>query len=221
MVLWFCWICGFCILVELHWEEFAINKASLLSYQTLCSQGCSTNSLVMKQGSSENDGRSNVYDRSEFKVIYNWCYPNCCLVNACTNNQTDKITKHMLQPVDRKQGLIRHKPCHIQLITDCQDGCRLSRKLQTVKPFSEGCRFFLNIGNIFFFLNGGVMNWCQTNFNTKFQILSSIFEDLPPFFRISRENKDFIMGEKFKPWNSIFGKITLPILVHSTPKDTE
>ena len=31
-----------------------------------------------KQGSSENDGRSNVYNRSELKVISNCYYTNCC-----------------------------------------------------------------------------------------------------------------------------------------------
>ena len=31
-----------------------------------------------KQGSSENDDRSDVYDHSEFKVISNCCYNNCC-----------------------------------------------------------------------------------------------------------------------------------------------
>ena len=37
---------------------------------------------VGKQGSSENDGRSNVYDCSEFKVISNCCYTNCCRTNC-------------------------------------------------------------------------------------------------------------------------------------------
>ena len=31
-----------------------------------------TNRPPKKQGSSENDGRSDVYDRSEFKIISNW-----------------------------------------------------------------------------------------------------------------------------------------------------
>ena len=31
-----------------------------------------------KQGSLENDGRSNVYDHSEFKVISSCCHTNCC-----------------------------------------------------------------------------------------------------------------------------------------------
>ena len=35
-----------------------------------------------KQGSSENYGRSNVYDRSEFKVTSNCCYNNCCRTNC-------------------------------------------------------------------------------------------------------------------------------------------
>ena len=35
-----------------------------------------------EQGSSENDGRSDVYDRSEFKVISNCCYNNCCRTNC-------------------------------------------------------------------------------------------------------------------------------------------
>ena len=29
------------------------------------------------QGSSENDGRSDVYDHLEFKIVSNCCYPNC------------------------------------------------------------------------------------------------------------------------------------------------
>ena len=37
---------------------------------------------TVKQGSSENDGRSDVYDRSEFKVISNCCYTNCCRTNC-------------------------------------------------------------------------------------------------------------------------------------------
>ena len=37
---------------------------------------------VVKQGSSENDGRSNVYDRLEFKVTSNCCYSNCCCTNC-------------------------------------------------------------------------------------------------------------------------------------------
>ena len=35
-----------------------------------------------KQGSSENDGRSDVYDHSEFKVISTCCYNNCCRTNC-------------------------------------------------------------------------------------------------------------------------------------------
>ena len=35
-----------------------------------------------QQGSSENDGRSNVYDRLEFMVISNCCYNNCCCTNC-------------------------------------------------------------------------------------------------------------------------------------------
>ena len=41
---------------------------------------CTLNTL-QKQGSSENDGISDVYDRSEFKVISNCCYTNCCRTN--------------------------------------------------------------------------------------------------------------------------------------------
>ena len=36
----------------------------------------------VKQGSSENDGRSDVYDRLEFMVISNCCYNNCCRTNC-------------------------------------------------------------------------------------------------------------------------------------------
>ena len=39
---------------------------------------------VWKQGSSENDGWSDVYDHLEFKIISNCCYPNCCPTN-CSN----------------------------------------------------------------------------------------------------------------------------------------
>ena len=35
-----------------------------------------------KQGSSENDGRSDVTDCSEFMVISNCCYNNCCRTNC-------------------------------------------------------------------------------------------------------------------------------------------
>ena len=38
--------------------------------------------MLFKQGSSENDGRSDVFDRSEFKVISNCCYNNCCRTNC-------------------------------------------------------------------------------------------------------------------------------------------
>ena len=38
--------------------------------------------LIIQQGSSEIDGRSNVYDRLEFKVISNCCYNNCCRTNC-------------------------------------------------------------------------------------------------------------------------------------------
>ena len=38
--------------------------------------------LWLQQGSSENDGRSDVYDRSEFKVISSCCYNNCCRTNC-------------------------------------------------------------------------------------------------------------------------------------------
>ena len=31
-----------------------------------------------KQGSVENDGRSNIDDRSEFKIVSDCCYLNCC-----------------------------------------------------------------------------------------------------------------------------------------------
>ena len=33
---------------------------------------------LLKKGSSENDRRSNVYDRLEFKIVFNCCYPNYC-----------------------------------------------------------------------------------------------------------------------------------------------
>jgi hypothetical protein len=42
------------------------------------------------------------------------------------------------------------------------------------------CPYFPNIGNKIKAI-GGIMYRCQTNLNTKFQILNSIFEDLPPF----------------------------------------
>ena len=42
--------------------------------------------IVNKQGSSENDGISNVYDSSELKVISNCCYTNCCFPNCCHTN---------------------------------------------------------------------------------------------------------------------------------------
>ena len=32
----------------------------------------------MEQGFSENDGRSDVYDLLEFKIVSNCCYVNCC-----------------------------------------------------------------------------------------------------------------------------------------------
>ena len=38
--------------------------------------------LNPKQGSSEDDGISDVYDRSEFKVNSNCCYNNCCCTNC-------------------------------------------------------------------------------------------------------------------------------------------
>ena len=38
--------------------------------------------MHLKQGSSENDGRSDVYDRSEFKVVSNCCYSNCGHANC-------------------------------------------------------------------------------------------------------------------------------------------
>ena len=39
---------------------------------------------VSQQGSSENDGRSDVYTRSELKVISNCSFNNCCCTN-CSN----------------------------------------------------------------------------------------------------------------------------------------
>ena len=42
--------------------------------------------FLHKQGSSENDGISDVHDYSEFKVLSNCCYTNCCYPNCiCTN----------------------------------------------------------------------------------------------------------------------------------------
>ena len=35
-----------------------------------------------KQGSSENDWRSDLYDCLEFKIVSNCCYPNCCRTNC-------------------------------------------------------------------------------------------------------------------------------------------
>ena len=43
---------------------------------------CFSTADVRKQGSSENDGRSDVDDRSEFKVVSNCCYPNCSYTNC-------------------------------------------------------------------------------------------------------------------------------------------
>ena len=34
--------------------------------------------LWNEQGSSEANGRSNVSDQSEIKVVSSYCYPNCC-----------------------------------------------------------------------------------------------------------------------------------------------
>ena len=36
----------------------------------------------LKQGSSENDGRSDVYDRLNIKIVANCCYPNCSHTNC-------------------------------------------------------------------------------------------------------------------------------------------
>ena len=38
--------------------------------------------VVYKQGSSENDGRSDVIDRFGFKIVSNCCYNNCCRTNC-------------------------------------------------------------------------------------------------------------------------------------------
>ena len=46
-----------------------------------------------------------------------------------------------------------------------------------------GCPYFPNVGNKKE-ATGGIMYQCQTNSNTKFQILSSTFEDFLPFFRL-------------------------------------
>ena len=35
-----------------------------------------------KQGSSENDGRSDVNNRLEFKIVSYCCYPKCCRTNC-------------------------------------------------------------------------------------------------------------------------------------------
>ena len=43
---------------------------------------CAYHNWPFKQGSSENDGRSDVYYCSEFKVISNYCYNNCCCTNC-------------------------------------------------------------------------------------------------------------------------------------------
>ena len=55
----------------------------------------------LKQWLSENDGRSNVNDCSEFKTVSNWCYPNCCSINCghlvklsnLPSNQTNSYLK--------------------------------------------------------------------------------------------------------------------------------
>ena len=39
--------------------------------------------LFREQGSSKNDGRSDVYDRSELLVISSCCYTNCCYPICC------------------------------------------------------------------------------------------------------------------------------------------
>ena len=36
----------------------------------------------IKQGLSEHDGRSVVYDHLELQVIYNYCHTNCCCNNC-------------------------------------------------------------------------------------------------------------------------------------------
>ena len=48
----------------------------------LLSSSIFVDKFLLQQGSSENDGRSEIYDRSEFKVISNCCYNNCCCTNC-------------------------------------------------------------------------------------------------------------------------------------------
>ena len=64
-----------CILV-LSLRNFSTNAFHLITRQLL------SQCVWLKQGSSENDGRSDVYDRSEFKVVSYWCYPNCGRANC-------------------------------------------------------------------------------------------------------------------------------------------
>ena len=64
----------FSLILDLH----SLPETNLSSL----SLGLILSNFTIKQGSSENDGRSDVYDHSEFKVISNWCYTNCCRNNC-------------------------------------------------------------------------------------------------------------------------------------------
>ena len=66
------------------------NKINILCFHSGTLKGLTLTGLhsdncdwfLHEQGSSENDGRSDVYDCSEFKVISNCCYNNCCHTNC-------------------------------------------------------------------------------------------------------------------------------------------
>ena len=49
---------------------------------------------VKKQGSSENDGRSDVYDHLEFKIVSNCCYLNCSRTNCGHFVNLGNLPKH-------------------------------------------------------------------------------------------------------------------------------
>ena len=63
-------------------SDFAAYSTQSLGKKIIIGWPKALHRKLNKQGSSENDGRSDVFYCSEFKVISNCCYTNCCRTNC-------------------------------------------------------------------------------------------------------------------------------------------
>ena len=74
------------LILPIFWLHDDLRDSVYIGFFIICNTTKLIHCFLHKQGSSENDGRSDVHYCSEFKVFSNCSYTNCCYPNFCHSN---------------------------------------------------------------------------------------------------------------------------------------